>query len=106
GSCFPYWRSISYFFLMLFSDAYHTIDREQEFLYKAKGSKFYAFCFPVHSEQEVKQRLEDLRRKYSDASHHCYAYVLQYDKSVSRTNDDGEPSNTAGKPILRQIQKL
>ncbi len=90
---------------MLFSDAYHTINENAECLYKSKGSKFYAFCYKVHSEEDVKEKLNGLRQRYPDASHHCYAYVLHYDKSVFRVNDDGEPSNTAGKPILRQIQK-
>jgi uncharacterized YigZ family protein len=91
---------------MLFSDAYNIICNPSECLYKSKGSKFYAFVYPVQTEKEVKERLEYLKSLYPDASHHCYAYVLHYDKSMSRSNDDGEPSNTAGKPILRQIQKL
>jgi uncharacterized YigZ family protein len=92
--------------MMLFTDAYNTILEPAECLYKSKGSKFLAFAYPVQSEKEVKERLESLRVTYPDASHHCYAYILHYDKSVSRSNDDGEPSNTAGKPILRQIQKM
>jgi uncharacterized YigZ family protein len=91
---------------MLFSDSYNTIETAGECLYKAKGSKFYAFCYPVSSETEVKEKLNALRQVYPDATHHCYAYVLNFDKSLTRSNDDGEPSNTAGKPIMRQIQKM
>ncbi len=92
---------------MLFSDSsYNVIDQASESLYKARNSKFYAFAYPVHSEKEVKDKLEGLRQAYPDASHHCYAYVLYSDRSLSRSNDDGEPANTAGKPILRQIQRL
>ena len=91
---------------MLFTDSYQTIEQPAEYIYKSKGSRFMAFAFPVGSEKDVKLRLETLRNMYPDASHHCYAYVLNYDKSLSRAGDDGEPSNTAGKPILRQIQKL
>jgi len=91
---------------MLFTDSYHSIDNASEYLFKSKGSKFYAYSYPVFSEEEIKEKLQLLKQKYPDASHHCYAYVLHYDKSISRANDDGEPSNTAGKPILRQIQKL
>lgn len=90
---------------MLNSDAYYTIDNVTESVYKSKGSSFYTFCYPVDSEEKVRAKLNDLKRKYPDASHHCYAYVLQYEKSITRANDDGEPSNTAGKPILRQILK-
>jgi uncharacterized YigZ family protein len=90
---------------LLFTDTYQTIQGPTEFIFKSKGSKFLAFAYPVNSGKEVKQKLEELRRTYPDASHHCYAYVLNYDKSLFRTNDDGEPSNTAGKPILRQIHK-
>jgi uncharacterized YigZ family protein len=92
---------------MLFSTGiYRSIGGPSEYLYKSRNSKFFAFCYPVHSETEIKEYLSALKNKYPDASHHCYAYVLHHDKSVSRANDDGEPANTAGKPILRQIQKL
>ena len=92
--------------LMLFDHTYKSIDHGSEILYKSKGSKFYAYSFPVMNESEVKHHLQELKLKYPDATHHCYAYVLNPDKSAFRSNDDGEPSGTAGKPILRQIQKL
>ena len=75
-----------------------------EGLYKEKGSKFIAYAFPVFSEEEVKERLAEIKKKEYAARHHCYAYTLHRDKSAWRANDDGEPANTAGKPILGQIQ--
>jgi uncharacterized YigZ family protein len=75
-----------------------------EGLYKEKGSKFIAYAFPVFSEEEVKERLAEIKKKEYAARHHCYAYTLHPDKSAWRANDDGEPANTAGKPILGQIQ--
>jgi len=88
---------------MLFEDTYKTITTTCTGLYKEKGSKFIAIAIPVLTEESVKQKLEELRKEYYDARHHCYAYVLGPDKSAWRTNDDGEPSGTAGKPIHGQI---
>ncbi len=89
---------------MLFEDTYHTITSPSKGLYKEKGSKFIALAFPVMTEEEVKDILDQLRKEYHDARHHCYAYVLGFDKSAHRYNDDGEPSGTAGRPIFGQIQ--
>jgi uncharacterized YigZ family protein len=91
---------------MLFEDTYKTIESSSTGLYKEKGSKFLAFAYPVRTEMEVKKILEELRKEYYDARHHCYSYVLGYDKSAWRINDDGEPSGTAGKPIYGQIQSM
>ena len=88
---------------MLFSDEYKTITEPVQGSFRDKGSKFLAFGIPVTSEQEVKQHLETMRKQYYDATHHCYAYVLGFDKSAFRINDDGEPSGTAGRPIYGQI---
>lgn len=88
---------------MLFSDEYKTIAKSAQGSFRDKGSKFLAFAFPVSSEHEVKQQLEVLRKQYYDATHHCYAYMLGFDKSAYRENDDGEPSGTAGRPIYGQI---
>lgn len=82
------------------------IDAPAEFLLKEKGSKFIAYAWPVRNENEIKNHLKTIKEIYPDATHHCYAWILGYDKQNFRANDDGEPSNTAGKPILRQIQKL
>ena len=85
-------------------DTYQTIAAPSEGLYKEKGSKFIALAYPVYSEEEVKERLADLRKQYYDARHHCYAYTLGADKSRYRANDDGEPNHSAGDPILGQIR--
>lgn len=84
-------------------DLYRTIEIESEGVYKEKGSKFLAFAYPVSSEEEIKDIIAEIKKEYYDARHHCYAYILGADKSKSRANDDGEPSSTAGKPILGQI---
>lgn len=84
---------------------YRTIAGPSEGSYKEKGSKFYAFAFPVNSEKEVTARLNELRQQYHDARHHCYAYRLEADGSQFRANDDGEPAHTGGTPILGQIDK-
>jgi uncharacterized YigZ family protein len=89
---------------MLFEDVYHMIKAPSEGLYKEKGSKFIALAFPVKTEEEVKLKLEEVRKEYHDARHHCYAWCLGHDKSAFRYNDDGEPSGTAGRPIFGQIQ--
>ena len=91
---------------MLFKDVYKEIGLSKEGSYKAKGSKFYAHAFNVKTEEEVKLHLEELRKVYYDARHHCYAYVLNPDKSAFRINDDGEPSGSAGRPIHGQIQSF
>lgn len=84
-------------------DTYTTLANNGEGLYKEKGSKFIATAFVVENEEDVKAALLESHKKYHDARHHCYAYIIGADKSISRSNDDGEPSGTAGKPILNQI---
>jgi len=86
------------------SDQYLTIAGPSQGIYKEKGSKFLGFAFPVRSEEQVKTRLQELRDRYHDARHHCYAYCLGPDMQNYRMNDDGEPSSTAGRPIFGQIQ--
>ena len=88
---------------MMFDDTYKMLSAPGEGLYKEKGSKFIATAFTVTSEDEVKQALTEVKKKYYDARHHCYAYMIGPDKSWFRSSDDGEPSGTAGKPILNQI---
>ena len=85
-------------------DSYKTIKSTSEGNYKEKGSKFPTLAFPVSSEEEIKEILSKLRKDYYDARHHCYAWRLGADMKRFRTNDDGEPSSTAGKPIFGQIQ--
>ena len=84
-------------------DTYLTISSVSEALYKDKGSKFYAFAYPVQTVEQIKEILAEKRKEYYDARHVCYAYMLGYERSVFRANDDGEPSGTAGRPILGQI---
>ena len=81
---------------------YKTIASISEGEYKDKGSKFLAFAFPVSSEDEVLNKIQELRQKHKGARHFCYAYILNHDKSVWRANDDGEPSGSAGLPIYNQ----
>lgn len=85
------------------NDVYKTIESFAEGLYKEKGSKFISFAYPVSDEQEVKDIVAALKEKYYDAQHHCYAYRLGVEEKRFRANDDGEPSSTAGKPILGQL---
>jgi len=89
---------------MMCEDIYQTISEPSEGFYKDKGSKFYAFAFPVYSEDEIKAIQKNLRKKYHDARHHCYAFRLGADKKIYRSSDDGEPANSSGPPILGQIQ--
>lgn len=87
-------------------DEFLTItDTPAEGFYSEKRSKFLAFAFHVTSEEEVKQYVAEFRKKYYDARHVCWAYMLGADRTDFRANDNGEPSSTAGKPILGQINK-
>ena len=87
----------------MFDDTYKTLAAPSEGLYKEKGSKFLAFAYPVRTIEEVKAHLEQLRKDYFDARHHCYAYILGPSKESYRLNDDGEPSGTGGRPIHGQL---
>ena len=87
----------------MLNDTYKEVKNHTTGIYKEKGSKFIAYSYPVYSEQEVKEKLEKVKKLEYAARHHCYGYILHADKSVQRASDDGEPSSTAGKPILGQI---
>ena len=87
-------------------DAYKSIAARSEGLFKDNGSRFIAFAFPVETVEEVKDIVDRLKKEYHDARHHCYAYRLGYRGDVFRANDDGEPSGSAGRPILGQIDSL
>ena len=89
---------------LLFDDTYLTIQKPSEGVFKDRGSKFLAFAFPVRTEQEIKEILHLIKKEHHGANHHCYAWRLGADKLAYRANDDGEPNNSAGKPILGQIQ--
>jgi len=85
------------------TDQYLTIKESGEGLYKEKGSKFVSIAVFVQTEEDVKERLLEIKKRFYDARHHCYAYRLGLEDDQFRSNDDGEPSGSAGKPILNQI---
>ena len=85
------------------SDTYKTISLSTEGIYKEKGSKFLSFAISVNSSEEVKELIKTFKKEYYDARHVCYAYMLGAERKEWRANDDGEPSGTAGRPILGQI---
>ena len=85
------------------NDEYKTIESPSEGIYKEKGSKFLAFAYPVYSIDEIKEIVAKINKDYYDARHRCYAWKLGLDENNFRANDDGEPSGTAGRPILGQI---
>ncbi len=85
-------------------DTFLTIKKESKGIYKDRGSKFISFAFPVSDEAEIRQILIRLKKQYHDARHCCFAYKIGTDEPYIRVNDDGEPSGTAGKPILSQIE--
>ncbi|MCC6570261.1 MAG: YigZ family protein [Chitinophagales bacterium] len=85
---------------------YFSIEPVENILYKDKGSKFIGYAYPVKDEAAVKEKLECIRQEHPKATHHCYAYRLGLDKNNYRTNDDGEPNGTAGKPMLGQIDSI
>ena len=84
-------------------DSYKSIAAPSEGLFKDNGSRFIALAYPVETEAQVKEIVASLRKEYHDARHHCYAYRLGYKGDVFRSSDDGEPSGSAGRPILGQI---
>lgn len=87
-----------------FEDTFLTVSRTSEGLYKDRSSKFFYFSFPVKNEVEIKMHLAELRKKFYDARHHCFAWVLGKEADQFRANDDGEPNHSAGDPILGQIR--
>lgn len=88
---------------MQLADTYNSIISPSEGLFKDKGSRFIALAYPVETEAEIKLIVDAARKKYHDARHHCYAYRLGLEGKIWRANDDGEPSGSAGRQILGQI---
>jgi uncharacterized YigZ family protein len=88
---------------MLFDDTYTTIAQPTEGTFRDRGSKFLAFAYPVNSDIEIKPIVAHLKAEHPKANHHCWAIRLGIDRSVFRMNDDGEPSGTAGRPILNTL---
>ena len=87
-------------------DAYKSIAAPSQGLFKDNGSRFIALAYPVETEEQVKAIVAGLRKEYHDARHHCYASRLGYKADVFRASDDGEPSGSAGRPILGQIDSM
>lgn len=95
-----------YFKFMVSPDTYRTIKSISRGIFKEKGSKFISIAFPVRNEDEIRKYLDETRKEFHDARHHCYAYALGKSGSDWRATDDGEPSGTGGKPILGQIRSF
>jgi len=87
-------------------DSYKTIADKSEGFFKDKGSRFFAYAFPVNTEEETKEIINQIRKEHHTARHHCYAWRIGIKEISFRANDDGEPSSTAGKPILGQLIKF
>jgi len=87
-------------------DSYRTIDAPASAVFRERSSKFLSFAYPVRDTEQIKDCIDALRKKYYDATHHCYAWRLGPCGEQSRANDDGEPSSTAGKPILGQMLSM
>lgn len=85
------------------ADTYLTIKSFSEGLYKEKGSRFISLAYPVSDQEEIKRILALVKKEHHSARHHCYAWMLGYERNNYRVNDDGEPSGSAGKPIMGQI---
>jgi uncharacterized YigZ family protein len=85
------------------SDIYRTIKSPGEGVYKEKGSRFVSIALPFSDQEEIKPIIDKIRKEHHEARHHCYAYMIGHDRTIWRANDDGEPSGTAGRPILGQI---
>jgi uncharacterized YigZ family protein len=88
---------------MLFDDTYLTIEKPAEGIFRDRGSKFQAYAHSITSEQDIKLIIANLKQEHPKANHYCYAMRLSPDRSVFRINDDGEPSGTAGRPILNVL---
>lgn len=88
------------------SDRYTTIRKISQGIYKEKGSRFLSFAYPMTDEEKVKPVIDNIRKEHHEARHHCYAYMIGHERIVWRSNDDGEPSGTAGRPILGQINSF
>ncbi|HVW15591.1 MAG TPA: YigZ family protein [Mucilaginibacter sp.] len=88
---------------MLFDDTYLTIEQPSEGVFRDRGSKFLAYAYPISSDQDIKTIVADLKHRHPKANHYCWAIRWTTDRSVFRVNDDGEPSGTAGRPILNTL---
>jgi uncharacterized YigZ family protein len=82
---------------------FKTIKDKSQGIFKEKGSKFFAYCYPVNEEGQINEIISQIKKQYHDARHHCYAYCIGINSEKQRANDDREPTNSAGQPILNQI---
>lgn len=87
----------------MFFDTYYVPEKNTESALRERGSRFLAYLYKVQDIKQVKELLQGLKQQYPDATHHCYAYVLGTNREIQFATDDGEPGNSAGKPILRKI---
>lgn len=90
----------------IIEDTFKSIGAPSKGLFKDNGSRFIALAYPVSSEEQVREIVSALKKEYHDARHHCYAYRIGYKRDRWRANDDGEPSGSAARPILGQIDSL
>jgi uncharacterized YigZ family protein len=88
------------------SDIYKTIATTSQGIFKEKGSRFVSFAVPISSQEEIKPIIDKIRKEHHEARHHCYAFMIGHERNIWRINDDGEPSGTAGRPILGQINSF
>jgi uncharacterized YigZ family protein len=88
---------------MLFEDTYFTIQKPGEAIFRDRGSKFLGYAYPINNDQDIKNIIAELKKEHLKANHHCWAMRWSADRSVFRLNDDGEPSGTAGRPILNTL---
>ena len=88
------------------SDTYKTIKSPAEGIYKEKGSRFVSIAIPVSDQEKIKLIIDKIKKEHHEARHHCFAYMIGHERNIWRINDDGEPSGTAGRPILGQINSF
>jgi uncharacterized YigZ family protein len=88
------------------SDIYKTIASTSQGIYKEKGSRFVSIAIPISDQEEIKPIIDKIKKEHHEARHHCYAYMIGHERNIWRVNDDGEPSGTAGRPILGQINSF
>jgi uncharacterized YigZ family protein len=88
------------------SDIYKTITSISNGIYKEKGSRFVSVAIPISGQEEIKPIIDKIKKEHHEARHHCYAYMIGHERNIWRVNDDGEPSGTAGRPILGQINSF
>ena len=88
------------------SDIFKTITSISHGIYKEKGSRFVSVAIPISGQKEIKPIIDKIKKEHHEARHHCYAYMIGHERNIWRVNDDGEPSGTAGRPILGQINSF